>query len=409
MRIFTVFFALALTVAGIPCAHAALVFNADFAGNGTHDISWPMKAGEAVTVDIYVSNVPEPGLIAMGFKLAFDPGKLSVNGAAVDKDTWPYPFEGGFVDLAKPGEIHMAGFRSEGLAGNHIRLGSVTFHCIQEGTSKLKLLDREGDWFVLDSEEEVVLDGDIGSGVLLTTIRTAVPGDVNGDGSVDLADVILVLRMMTHMHDGHIHVNADVNGDGRIGQAESIYILQELSRNPPPIEDNGETRIDFITTGDKTGMRCDFAFSATAEWHWADGSSTPAVSGADTVKTGLGVGDHSHYLLISNGAAVIRFGASDGGGYGNLVEVAGLEKCLFMEILYAYGEKSLTKLGRTHNTRVREYHLMETGLSPAAMDQVFADAVATNVPDGTMWSSNPGTSAGDEHRALLEERGWTIY
>jgi len=229
MRIITVFFALALTVAGIPCAHAALVFNADFAGNGTYDISWPMKPGEAVTVDIYVSNVPEPGLITMGFKLAFDPGKLSVNGAAVDKDTWPYP-EDGFVEIAKPGEIHMAGFRLEGLAGNHIRLGSVTFQCIQEGAGELKLLDREGDWFVLDSEEEEVLDDDIGPGVLLAAIHEPVRGDIDGDGVVDLADAILVLQMLAHIHHRHIHVNADVNEDGRIGQAEAIYILQELSK-----------------------------------------------------------------------------------------------------------------------------------------------------------------------------------
>jgi len=410
-----------LAVLWAASAGAELEFNADFTEDGTYDVSWPMKNGEMVTVDIYVSNVPAPGLISMGFKLAYDAGKLEAveAGTGVDADNWPIPY----LEMETPGEIEMAGAlileseENEGHKGDHIRLGTVRFRCVEEGTSELKLLKREGDWFVLFSEEgdpADVLDDHIDTGgVLLATIRTAEPGDVNGDGSVDLADAILVLRMMALMHHGHIHSNADVSGDGRIGQAESIYILQELSKNripgPPPIEDNGETRIDFVTEGDRTSMRCDFAFSATAEWHWADGSSTPAVSGADAVKTGLGVGEHSHYLLISNGAAVIRFGASDGGGHGNLVEITGLEKCLFMEILYAYNEESLTKLGRTHNARVREYHLMGTGLSPAAMDQVFADAVATNVLDGTIWSSNPGTSAGDEDRALLEERGWTIY
>jgi hypothetical protein len=80
-----------LAVAWASSAHAQLSFTADFVQDGAYENSWPMKAGDVVSVDIYVSNVPEPGLIAMGFKLTYDASRLEVvpAGTAVDADNWP--------------------------------------------------------------------------------------------------------------------------------------------------------------------------------------------------------------------------------------------------------------------------------------------------------------------------------
>jgi hypothetical protein len=55
-------------------------------------------------------------------------------------------------------------------------------------------------------------------------------GDLNGDGSVDVADAILVLQLMSDMKpSGIAGVDADVNGDGKIGLQEVIYILQKAA------------------------------------------------------------------------------------------------------------------------------------------------------------------------------------
>ena len=78
MRKITVLLIIILTVAWSGVARAQLSFNADFARDGIYDTTWPMKVGEVATVDIYVSNVPEPGLISMGFKLTYDSDKLLV-------------------------------------------------------------------------------------------------------------------------------------------------------------------------------------------------------------------------------------------------------------------------------------------------------------------------------------------
>lgn len=173
---------------------------------------------------------------------------------------------------------------------------------------------------------------------------------------------------------------------------------------------NGEQTINFSTTGDQTGMRCDFGRTdtTTAVWHWSDNTTTPAVSGEYVSKTGLGEGTHAHYLIISDGAALTRFGALDGGGAGHLSAMSGFENCPSMRVLYAYNESNLTSLGRTNLTLIREYHLWGTGLSPSALDQVFADAVATGVMGGTIWSGS-GTAASEGDRAILQSRNWSLY
>jgi hypothetical protein len=141
---------------------------------------------------------------------------------------------------------------------------------------------------------------------------------------------------------------------------------------------------------------------------WADGTTSPAVSGAGEARSGLGAGEHAHFLVISNGSALRRFGAADGGGQGRLASIDGLDACYSLEILYAYNESALASLSRTGSTKIREFHLWGTALSAAAMDAIFEDAVATGVLNGRMWCPGPGTAASDADRAILSARGWSL-
>lgn len=62
------------------------------------------------------------------------------------------------------------------------------------------------------------------------TTATELFGDVNGDGDIDLADVIMALQALVGMSPSEsIYSGADVNGDGRIGLEEVIYCMQILS------------------------------------------------------------------------------------------------------------------------------------------------------------------------------------
>jgi hypothetical protein len=179
-------------------------------------------------VDIYVSNVPEPGLRSMGFKILYASEFLQAvgSGAQVNVVLWPIYY----LDLSKTGEIQMAGTHTEpaGYSGNGIKLGSVRFHSRQTGTSQLQVLDRGNsvDEFVL--VDGTLLDGDFTDGIfLMAQIDSPIPDDVTGDGVVDLRDAVAALKLLARMNSEFVHVNADVNRDNKIGLQEVIYILQK--------------------------------------------------------------------------------------------------------------------------------------------------------------------------------------
>ena len=79
-----------------------------------------------------------------------------------------------------------------------------------------------------------------------------------------------------------------------------------------------------------------------------------------------------------------------------------------LKIIYAFNETLFVSLGRTNLTKVSEYHLIGTTLSETAMDQIFADAVITNILNGTLYCNNMGTNASANSRGTLQTRGWNL-
>ena len=73
-----------------------------------------------------------------------------------------------------------------------------------------------GDWYGNESFAE-------GS---FSFTPAAVPGDVDNNGSVDLADAILALQVVVGLNPAGVNAGADVNGNGKIGLAEVIYAIQ---------------------------------------------------------------------------------------------------------------------------------------------------------------------------------------
>jgi hypothetical protein len=69
----------------------------------------------------------------------------------------------------------------------------------------------------------------VGDVSVLLDLQLLMKGDVNGDGSVNLADATLALQVMSGLNPAGIHpdyASADVNGDGQVGWVEVMYIIQ---------------------------------------------------------------------------------------------------------------------------------------------------------------------------------------
>ncbi|MBN1382122.1 MAG: PD40 domain-containing protein [Deltaproteobacteria bacterium] len=69
--------------------------------------------------------------------------------------------------------------------------------------------------------------------IWLLTLYTVLKGDLNGDASVDLSDLVVALQVLTGKTASNIRSDyaisgTDVNGDGRIGVQELEYILQVI-------------------------------------------------------------------------------------------------------------------------------------------------------------------------------------
>ena len=169
-------------------ADAQLMFTVDFNDDQVYESEWTAFPGQLVVMDIYVSDVPEPGLISFGFLLDYDSYFLDPSDIDVDSG-W---FQGEITD--SDGQAEITGLRGPadgGLAGDNIRLVRVQFHAIDVGESELWISDRgeSVDDFVLAYPDGTVLDSDLGNGVLLGTVYVNRTGDFDGDGDVDGADL----------------------------------------------------------------------------------------------------------------------------------------------------------------------------------------------------------------------------
>ena len=179
------FLCLCIFLTAAPCVQAALEFDLDFGQDGVFESTWRLKPGDEIQVDIYVSNVPEPGLQAMGFQLVYDADRLEVveDQTVVDPVNWTQPHPGGYVTFnPSVGELEMAGFRLvSGLAGDSIRLGTLRLRSKKSGSSTLTIQQWSvGDGFVLEllneNDPPTVLDGDLGDGIV--TGRIVSPGNM---------------------------------------------------------------------------------------------------------------------------------------------------------------------------------------------------------------------------------------
>jgi len=169
-RLFVSVLALFIVLGLTNLVKADLMFNLDFGKDGNYENYWELKPGDTVSIDIYVSNVPDPGLVKMGVDIVYNSDQLEVVSAGIDWTNW---HKGPGVQHITP-EIEMRGERLEpGLSGDNIKLGTIELKCKTLGISELWLYDSDrggnyDDFLLMDG---TVLDEQIVNGVKLAEIN----------------------------------------------------------------------------------------------------------------------------------------------------------------------------------------------------------------------------------------------
>jgi len=103
--------------------------------------------------------------------------------------------------------------------------------------------------------------------ILVNDVNETLKGDLNNDDQIDLADVLIALRVLAGLQPKvPVNLLADVNSDGEIGVEEAIYALRKvvvavvpgdvafisLTANPANVSPNGTSTITATVT-DATG------------------------------------------------------------------------------------------------------------------------------------------------------------
>ena len=70
-----------------------------------------------------------------------------------------------------------------------------------------------------------------GTATLRLIDGSAMPGDVNGDGTVDVADIAAVISVMANGSAGDPPASADVNGDGTVDVADIASVISIMAGN----------------------------------------------------------------------------------------------------------------------------------------------------------------------------------
>ncbi len=103
------------------------------------------------------------------------------------------------------------------------------------GTAKTyTVADADKDKYLCFEVTPVAATGEPqGTPVMSAGVSVRLPGDVDGNGKVELADAVLALKIMagfTISPPQTVNLNADVDGDRKIGMAEVVYILRTLAK-----------------------------------------------------------------------------------------------------------------------------------------------------------------------------------
>ena len=200
--------------------------------------------GQKITVTVHMGNTGSGSLAGFMFNLELDglvldtKSKPPVVTASVVPESWARNF-----DVIARGDKTVYQLSSvyfiESLESPELPLYTggggpiATFVCTATKAGRFTVT--LSDVLLCSEPATIVLatDADVTGFTFTVTEPLFIYGDVNGDGKVNAADIVLLARYVARWPGIHIHLEAaDVNGDGNVNSSDTIILARHVARWP---------------------------------------------------------------------------------------------------------------------------------------------------------------------------------
>lgn len=283
-KLLSVFLALLMMLSVFP---ASMIANAANATTVTVE-SVNAVPGSNVEVNINVKN--NPGILAANFTVTYDKGLTLIDSKSGDAFS--------ALSMTKPENYNSPckfGWDALEIADEDIKDGTIltlTFS-VDKGVSansklNVKLSYQNGN--IIDSDlNDIPVTINNGS----VTIIDYIPGDINGDGTIDLKDVTLVRRLVTGYSVTANKLAADVNGDGEITMKDVVlirrYVVDAEGYGVTLVPGGSNVHTHIMTATAAKAATCTengniaYWYCSSCEKYFTDKDGNNVVSQADTV------------------------------------------------------------------------------------------------------------------------------
>ena len=180
------------------------------------------------TIRIPVSIRSNPGISAMKLTITYDTELLEYQEAAFDQAFLDAAGAQTCVNAETAGKIILDWVQGQGEYSGSGDFAVLTFKVkavTEDADAALTITYDPEDIFNKDHENQTF---QIENGTV--QIKKLRPGDINGDGSVNINDALLLLRYVCELDQDQVLGNPDVTGDGKVNNKDVVTLLRFVAK-----------------------------------------------------------------------------------------------------------------------------------------------------------------------------------
>lgn len=180
------------------------------------------------TIRIPVSIRSNPGISAMKLTITYDTELLEYQEAAFDQAFLDAAGAQTCVNAETTGKVILDWVQGQGEYSGSGDFAVLTFKVkavTEDGDAALTITYDPEDIFNKDHENQTF---QIENGTV--QVKKLRPGDINGDGSVNINDALLLLRYVCELDQDQVLGNPDVTGDGKVNNKDVVTLLRFVAK-----------------------------------------------------------------------------------------------------------------------------------------------------------------------------------